>query len=185
MSGMDAELSDERITARELQRNAAEVLDRARNGQSFLVTRRGETVARILPPDPADKAIERAVAAGCSTRRCWIRCPQWTSCLNGNPRNRGTGPAARRSWPRARTAPDEVRLSRQLCGDQALQRGGGVGPALPVAGRADARPPAHELPHSYRAAPGAARHRRRFRDATASGAMATALRARGTARRRV
>ncbi|PXY26708.1 hypothetical protein BAY59_18845 [Prauserella coralliicola] len=61
---MDAELSDERITARELQRNAAEVLDRARNGQSFLVTRRGETVARILPPDPADKAIERAVAAG-------------------------------------------------------------------------------------------------------------------------
>lgn len=64
MPDMGIELSDEQITIRELQRNAAEVFDRARNGESFVVTRRGETVGRILPPDPAEEAIDQAVADG-------------------------------------------------------------------------------------------------------------------------
>jgi len=64
MSDVRTELHDERITIRELQRNAAEVFDRAREGQSFIVTRRGETVGRILPPDPAEEALDQAVADG-------------------------------------------------------------------------------------------------------------------------
>jgi prevent-host-death family protein len=61
---MTTEAHDARITIRELQRNADEVFDRARHGQAFVVTKRGETVGRILPPDPADEAVERAIADG-------------------------------------------------------------------------------------------------------------------------
>jgi prevent-host-death family protein len=61
---MDGQVHDIRITIRELQRNAADVFDRAQNGCSFVVTRHGETVGRIVPPDPAEEAVERAVAAG-------------------------------------------------------------------------------------------------------------------------
>lgn len=61
---MSQQLHDKPITIRELQRNAAEIFDRAARGESFLVTRRGETVGRILPPDPADEAVQRAIAAG-------------------------------------------------------------------------------------------------------------------------
>lgn len=57
-------MHDEHITIRELQRNAADVFDRARQGHTFTVTRHGETVGRIVPPDPAEEAIERAIAAG-------------------------------------------------------------------------------------------------------------------------
>lgn len=64
MHDMDLDVHDERITIRELQRNAAEVFDRARSGQSFTVTKRGETVGRILPPDPAEEAIDQAIANG-------------------------------------------------------------------------------------------------------------------------
>lgn len=64
MSDMSRQTHDEPITIRELQRNAAEVFDRARHGQAFVVTRRGETVGRILPPDPAEEAVERAIADG-------------------------------------------------------------------------------------------------------------------------
>ncbi|MFD3507418.1 type II toxin-antitoxin system Phd/YefM family antitoxin [Nocardia sp. NPDC058666] len=61
---MTEPLSDTMITIRELQRNAADVFDRARRGQHFTVTRHGETVGRILPPDPAEEAIEQAIANG-------------------------------------------------------------------------------------------------------------------------
>ncbi|MBA0126593.1 type II toxin-antitoxin system prevent-host-death family antitoxin [Haloechinothrix sp. YIM 98757] len=61
---MDDEANEERITIRELQRNAADVFDRARHGHSFVVTRRGATVGRILPPDPAEEAVKDAVADG-------------------------------------------------------------------------------------------------------------------------
>lgn len=64
MSGMGDQMYDEQITIRELQRNAADVFDRARRGQAFVVTRRGETVGRIVPPDPAEEALERAIADG-------------------------------------------------------------------------------------------------------------------------
>lgn len=64
MPDMGDATHDERITIRELQRNAAEVFDRARDGQAFVVTRRGETVGRIVPPDPAEEALENAIADG-------------------------------------------------------------------------------------------------------------------------
>src|SRR5437879_670380 len=64
MSGVSTETHDERITIRDLQRNAAEVFDRARRGENFIVTRRGETVGRILPPDPAEEAVDKAIADG-------------------------------------------------------------------------------------------------------------------------
>jgi len=55
---------DEHISIRELQRNAADVFDRARQGQTFIVTRRGETVGRIMPPDPDEEAVGQAIADG-------------------------------------------------------------------------------------------------------------------------
>lgn len=61
---MTVETQDERVTIRELQRNAAELFDRARGGAHFVVTRRGEEVGRIVPPDPAAEAVQEAVASG-------------------------------------------------------------------------------------------------------------------------
>ncbi|WP_158675791.1 type II toxin-antitoxin system Phd/YefM family antitoxin [Nocardia stercoris] len=61
---MEHSAPDEKISIRELQRNAADVFDRARQGSSFLVTRHGEPVGRIVPPDPAEEAIAHAIAAG-------------------------------------------------------------------------------------------------------------------------
>lgn len=52
------------ISIRELQRNAGAVLSRTEKGESYRVTRRGRTVGRILPPDPADEAISAAIDAG-------------------------------------------------------------------------------------------------------------------------
>ncbi|MFJ4901608.1 type II toxin-antitoxin system Phd/YefM family antitoxin [Streptomyces sp. NPDC088727] len=55
---------DTRITVRDLQRNAAAVLVRLEQGETFTVTRHGRTVARIVPPDPAEEAVNQAVADG-------------------------------------------------------------------------------------------------------------------------
>ncbi|WP_306317716.1 MULTISPECIES: type II toxin-antitoxin system Phd/YefM family antitoxin [unclassified Streptomyces] len=52
------------ITVRDLQRNAAAVLKRLEHGETIVVTRHGKTVARILPPDPAEEAINQAAAEG-------------------------------------------------------------------------------------------------------------------------
>ncbi|WP_435109114.1 type II toxin-antitoxin system Phd/YefM family antitoxin [Nocardiopsis synnemataformans] len=57
-------VSDQRITIRELQRNAADVFDRARRGETFTVTKHGEVVGRVFPPDPAEEALTRAVDRG-------------------------------------------------------------------------------------------------------------------------
>jgi prevent-host-death family protein len=56
------ELTDSVISIRELQRNAAEVMSRVEHGESFTISRHGKTVARLLPPDPAEEAINKAVA---------------------------------------------------------------------------------------------------------------------------
>lgn len=64
MSGMADGVPNEHISIRDLQRNAAAVFDRARHGQAFIVTRRGEVVGRIMPPDPEEEAVEQAIAAG-------------------------------------------------------------------------------------------------------------------------
>jgi len=55
---------DTTITVRDLQRNAAAVLKRLEHGGVITVTRHGRTVARILPPDPAEEAINQAVEDG-------------------------------------------------------------------------------------------------------------------------
>jgi len=52
------------VSIRELQRNAAAVFHRVEHGETVAVTRHGRTVARILPPDPAEQALARAAEAG-------------------------------------------------------------------------------------------------------------------------
>lgn len=52
------------VSIRDLQRNAADVLTRVEHGESYVITRHGRTVGRLLPPDPADEAIEAALADG-------------------------------------------------------------------------------------------------------------------------
>lgn len=64
MHDMSEDAQDVTITVRDLQRNAAAVLKRLECGETFTVTRHGRTVARILPPDPAEEAINQAVADG-------------------------------------------------------------------------------------------------------------------------
>ncbi|GAA5125673.1 type II toxin-antitoxin system prevent-host-death family antitoxin [Haloechinothrix salitolerans] len=61
---MADDMPNKHITIRELQRNAADVFDRARHGEAFIVTRRGEIVGRIMPPDPEEEAVEQAIAVG-------------------------------------------------------------------------------------------------------------------------
>ncbi|WP_155830333.1 type II toxin-antitoxin system Phd/YefM family antitoxin [Glycomyces tenuis] len=57
-------MTEEHVTIRELQRNAAEIFKRVQEGHTVLVTRWGEVVGQITPPDPANIAIDRAIAAG-------------------------------------------------------------------------------------------------------------------------
>ncbi len=64
MCDMGDEVCDVKITVRDLQRNAGAVLKRLEHGQTITVTRHGRTVARILPPDPAEEALNQAVAEG-------------------------------------------------------------------------------------------------------------------------
>ncbi|OAH15234.1 antitoxin VapB47 [Streptomyces jeddahensis] len=64
MCDMEAHEDDIKITVRDLQRNAAAVLKRLEHGETISVTRHGRTVARIVPPDPAEEAINQAVADG-------------------------------------------------------------------------------------------------------------------------
>ncbi|MBA2947117.1 type II toxin-antitoxin system Phd/YefM family antitoxin [Streptomyces himalayensis] len=61
---MEAHEDDIKITVRDLQRNAAAVLKRLEHGETISVTRHGRTVARIIPPDPAEEAINQAVSDG-------------------------------------------------------------------------------------------------------------------------
>jgi prevent-host-death family protein len=64
MCVMSDEAPDTAISIRDLQRNAADVMTRVEHGERYVVTRHGRTVGRLLPPDPADEAINRAVADG-------------------------------------------------------------------------------------------------------------------------
>jgi prevent-host-death family protein len=64
MHVMDDEATDTVISIRELQRNAADVMSRVERGCSFRISRHGRTVGRLIPPDPAEEAIRRAVAKG-------------------------------------------------------------------------------------------------------------------------
>jgi prevent-host-death family protein len=64
MCVMSDDVSDAAISIRDLQRNAADVMTRVEHGQRYVVTRHGRTVGRLLPPDAADEAINRAAAEG-------------------------------------------------------------------------------------------------------------------------
>ncbi|HEU5126975.1 MAG TPA: type II toxin-antitoxin system prevent-host-death family antitoxin [Glycomyces sp.] len=57
-------MTEEHVTIRELQRNAAEIFKRVQEGHTVLVTRWGEVVGQINPPDPANAAIDKAIASG-------------------------------------------------------------------------------------------------------------------------
>jgi prevent-host-death family protein len=61
---MGDQTSDDALTIRELQRNAAGVMTRVEHGASYVITRHGRTVGRLLPPEPGDEAINQAIEAG-------------------------------------------------------------------------------------------------------------------------
>jgi prevent-host-death family protein len=61
---MGKKTSDNSLSIRELQRNAADVMTRVEHGTSYVITRHGQTVGRLLPPEPGDEAINQAIAAG-------------------------------------------------------------------------------------------------------------------------
>ncbi|MFC5800748.1 type II toxin-antitoxin system Phd/YefM family antitoxin [Streptomyces formicae] len=61
---MTSEEGETRITVRDLQRNAAAVLKRLEQGERITVTRHGRTVARIIPPDPVEEALNQAFTEG-------------------------------------------------------------------------------------------------------------------------
>lgn len=64
MTVMDKETPDIQVTVRDLQRNASAVLHRIEEGESIAITRHGKVIARLLPPDPAERAVSSAVDAG-------------------------------------------------------------------------------------------------------------------------
>ena len=53
-----------RIGVRELRQNASRYLARVKAGETVEVTERGVLVARLVPPQAADSARDRLVAAG-------------------------------------------------------------------------------------------------------------------------
>ncbi len=61
---MSEKVSDNTISIRELQRNAADVMTRVEQGTSYVITRHGRTIGRLLPPEPGDEAINQAIAEG-------------------------------------------------------------------------------------------------------------------------
>jgi prevent-host-death family protein len=52
------------ISARDLSRRAASMLDRVEHGERLLVTRDGEPIAEIIPIDRAQRALARWIKAG-------------------------------------------------------------------------------------------------------------------------
>jgi prevent-host-death family protein len=54
----------EQITVRELARNTAQVLERIGTGESIEITRNGEPVAVLSPPDIEESTIRGLVKAG-------------------------------------------------------------------------------------------------------------------------
>lgn len=61
---MSEKPSDIKVSVRDLQRNASTVLHRIEEGATVTVTRHGRSIARIVPPDPVDEAVEKAIADG-------------------------------------------------------------------------------------------------------------------------
>lgn len=57
MSDMTAERAS--VTARDLSRRAANVLDRVEHGERLIVTRDGEAIAEIIPIDRAQRTLAR------------------------------------------------------------------------------------------------------------------------------
>ncbi|WP_162145952.1 type II toxin-antitoxin system Phd/YefM family antitoxin [Glycomyces tenuis] len=58
------EATTKRVTIRELQRHTSDVLEKVEANGQIYVTKHGRTIARILPPDPAEEQINAAIAAG-------------------------------------------------------------------------------------------------------------------------
>lgn len=53
-----------RIPVRQLQRHASELLDRVAAGERIEITRNGQLVAVLTPPDPQQQVIEELIAEG-------------------------------------------------------------------------------------------------------------------------
>jgi prevent-host-death family protein len=53
-----------RIPIRQLQRHASELLDRVAAGETLEITRNGQLVGVIIPPDPKQQVIDELLAEG-------------------------------------------------------------------------------------------------------------------------
>jgi prevent-host-death family protein len=53
-----------RIPIRQLQRHASELLDRVAAGETLEITRNGQLVGVIVPPDPRQQVIDELLAEG-------------------------------------------------------------------------------------------------------------------------
>ena len=53
-----------RVPARDLSRNTAKLLDAVLDGEVFVVTRAGKSVALLMPIEEADLALESVILAG-------------------------------------------------------------------------------------------------------------------------
>ncbi|WP_168801648.1 type II toxin-antitoxin system Phd/YefM family antitoxin [Glycomyces buryatensis] len=52
------------VSVRDLQRHTSDVLERVTASGQIYITRHGRTIARILPPDPAEEQLNAAIEAG-------------------------------------------------------------------------------------------------------------------------
>ncbi|GAB3229188.1 hypothetical protein GCM10027447_22220 [Glycomyces halotolerans] len=78
-------MTEEHVTIRDLQRNAAEIFKRVQEGHTILVTRWGEIVGQITPPDPAEEAIAKAIAEKVLDPAVLDSLPTGTEALEGAP----------------------------------------------------------------------------------------------------
>lgn len=78
-------MTEEHVTIRELQRNAAEIFKRVQEGHTVLVTRWGEIIGQITPPDPAEEAVAKAIAAKVLDPRVLDSLPTGMEALEGGP----------------------------------------------------------------------------------------------------
>lgn len=101
-----------RVTIRELQRHASDVLSRVENGTVIHITKHGRTIARVLPPDPAEESVNRAIASG-------ILAPEAVSSIYTNAEMAAefAAPAAS-ATPQSRSLSEVVLELREAEGDR-------------------------------------------------------------------
>jgi prevent-host-death family protein len=96
------------VSARELSRQAASVLDRVENGERLIVTRDGEPIAEIIPIDRTQRLIARWVREGLLTE---ATAPSATKAAT-------VARAARQSWVDGCDVPSATEALLQMREDE-------------------------------------------------------------------